>query len=138
MPRTSNKPPQSAEAARQRRRELWQRDRSQAAVLRVAWPRVDQFRVELTFDDGTRNPPSMQSHVLNPPSRAFFRFPCPFADCDGEYDVSEPIGKLGQTRRGEVSGDLVCEGARLTTRDPAHRCGLALRYKILATYSTET
>lgn len=139
MARHPSKAPQSAEAARLRRREVWQRDRAQSETMRGAWPRVEQLRVELSFRDATTViAPSAQSHVLNPPSRAFFRFPCPYADCDGEYDLGAMVHSTLGAHRALAGSQLRCEGVRPRNRLSGDRCGLELEFRLLAQYATAT
>jgi hypothetical protein len=139
MARHPSKAPQSAEAARLRRRELWQRDRAQSEPMRSAWPQVEQLRVELSFRDATTViMPSAQSHVLNPPSRAFFRFPCPYADCDGEYDLAGVVTSTLGAHRAQAASQLRCEGVRPRNRLSGDRCGLALEFRLLAQYADAT
>jgi hypothetical protein len=139
MARHPSKAPQSAEAARLRRRELWQRDRAQSEAMRSAWPLVEQLRIELSFHDATTViMPSAQSHVMNPPSRAFFRFPCPYADCDGEYDLGGAVTSTLGGHRATGGSQLRCEGVRPRNRLSGDRCGLELEFRLLAQYADAT
>ena len=139
MARHPSKAPQSAEAARLRRREVWQRDRAQSEPMRSAWPQVEQLRIELAFHDATTViAPSAQSHVMNPPSRAFFRFPCPYADCDGEYDLGAAVGSTLGAHRVHSGSQLRCEGVRPRIRLLGDRCGLELEFRLLAQYADAT
>jgi hypothetical protein len=75
----------------------YERDRSPA--MRLAFPELALLNVELTFADrngtGPKEPvPSSQSHAFYPPARAFFRFTCPCADCNGEFDLSANVAQL--------------------------------------------
>jgi len=139
MARHPAKAPQSAEAARLRRREIWQRDRTQSEPMRSAWPQVEQLRVELSFHDSTTViAPSAQSHVLNPPSRAFFRFPCPYADCDGEFDLGGLVTSTLGAQRAHSGSQLHCEGVRPRNRLLGDRCGLDLEFRLLVQYAGAT
>ena len=73
----------SPEASRQERADRLRRERAAARALRVAYPALQQLRLELTFESTSANTPVPQSHILHPAARAFFEFPCPYADCDG-------------------------------------------------------
>jgi len=137
MARPASKPAVTAEAQRQRRRELWQRDRSQSDPLRATHPEVEHVKIDLVFDDGSEQPPSAQIHMLHPPAKSFFRFPCPYAGCDGEYDLGTAINGALASHRRETSGKLVCEGARVRDRQPNQKCGLQLRYHGVAKYRRE-
>jgi hypothetical protein len=137
MARPATKPPVTAEALRQRRREIWQRDRSQSDPLRAAHPQAEQVKVDMTFDDESTQPPSSQIHLLHPPAKAFFRFPCPYAGCDGEYDLGPAINGALSSHRRETSGKLVCEGLRIRDRQPNQKCGLHLKYVVTAKYKRD-
>lgn len=137
LARTSSKAPPSAEAIRQKRREILQRDRSQADLLRSAWPKVEILRLQFTFDDGTRLPPSTQLHQFNPPARSFYRFPCPFADCSGEYDLSDIVTQTFKSNRGEIHQLFSCEGIRARDRITGYACGLKLDTKVIVQYKKE-
>ncbi len=76
---------------RQGRMDQLRRDRSAAEALRTAFPSLHQLRIELKFEGPFANTPTAQSHVLYPPARAFFGYPCPFADCDGHFDLREAV-----------------------------------------------
>src|SRR5437879_13325204 len=108
--------PLSPEAARLERRERWSRDRAAAQALRTAFPKVAQLRLDLTFSGAGSTTPVSQSHVLHPPAQAFFGFPCPYADCDGHFDLSE-IGRAScrEGGAGSVSSGRV-EGYRRKER----------------------
>src|SRR5580693_8139140 len=69
-------------------RERLMLERTRSAPLREMFPDVDQLRIELVFDDASAFIPSPQLHTLYPAAAAFFRFACPCADCDGDFDLS--------------------------------------------------
>src|SRR6201999_1785565 len=64
--------------------ERLRRDRAASKSLRVAFPAIQQLHLELKFAGTTANSPGAQSHVMHPPARAYFMFPCPYANCDGQ------------------------------------------------------
>lgn len=110
------------------------RDRAAAPQLRTAFPKVRQLRIELKFGGTTTNTPASQSHVLHPPARAFFELPCPYADCDGRFDLTAAVNLLLADRLSKAEGSLKCQGHRpdrLATRTP---CQLLLSYEFTATY----
>ena len=96
---------------RQERMDRRRRDRAAARALREAYPGVQRLRLDLHFD-GAKNVPASQSHELHPPAQAFFEFPCPFADCDGQIDLHDAVGAaLSDGKRqahGSQRADLVC------------------------------
>jgi hypothetical protein len=130
--------PLSPEAARQERRERWRRDRNAAQTLRSAFPKVAQLRVDLTFHGTGPTTPASQSHVLHPPARAFFGFPCPYADCDGHFDLSAiATAALGGAVH-LTEGALDCVGLRARDHASKQTCSLHLDYKITAEFRRDT
>src|SRR5579872_6706386 len=91
------------------------RERADAATLRKTFPDVEQLRVELTFSDSRARSPSPQVHTLYPAAPAFFRFPCPCPDCDGDFDLSAVVKQLltgPSSCERKLSGQLSCGGTR--------------------------
>jgi hypothetical protein len=110
------------------------RDRAAAPQLRVAFPGVQQLRLELKFEGPTANLPAPQSHLLHPPARAFFEFPCPYADCDGHFNLSETVSVALADRLPRAHGVLVCPGQRPDRRASRTPCELHLEYELTVTY----
>jgi hypothetical protein len=110
------------------------RDRAAALALRVAFPAVEQLRLELKFESVTSSPPAFQSHVLHPPARAFFEFPCPYADCDGHFDLSSAVNAALASAGRHAEGMLECSGLRAVTQGAKQPCQLHLHYSIDALY----
>jgi len=121
-------------ASRQERMDQLRRDRATAQLLREAFPTVQQLRIELKFEGPNSNAPTPQSHVLHPPARAFFEFPCAYWDCDGQFDLTDAVkaALVGATHRAE--GVLECRGSRGGDRASRHRCLLRLVYEVSATF----
>jgi len=120
-------------ATRQERADKLRRERAVALTMRASFPAVQQVRLELQFG-GTPNEPAAQAHVLHPPARAFFDFPCPYADCDGHFDLSDAVnGTLSVSAR-QSAGVLGCNGLRSRDRASKQPCQLQLNYRIIATY----
>jgi hypothetical protein len=117
----------------------YERDRSPA--MRLAFPGLALLNVELTFADrngtGPKEPvPSSQSHAFYPPARAFFRFTCPCADCNGEFDLSASVAQLAAADgRGirHVTANLQCNGVRARDRITGAACPIELHCRIAAT-----
>jgi hypothetical protein len=130
--------PLSPEAARQERRERWRRDRNAAQTLRSAYPKVAQLRVDLTFNGAGPTTPASQSHVLHPPARAFFGFPCPYADCDGHFDLSAVATAALGSAVHHTEGTLDCAGLRARDHASKQTCNLHLDYKLTAEYRRES
>jgi hypothetical protein len=118
---------------RQERAERLRRDRSAALTLRASFPGVQHVRVELQFE-GTSNTPASQAHVVHPPARAFFDFPCPYADCDGHFDLSSAVSGTLSTTAHQTAGMLGCAGLRARDHASKQPCELQLAYRIIATY----
>ena len=115
-------------------------DRDRSPALRSAFPQLQQLNIELSFGDRTGAAPkevvpSSQSHAFYPPAQAFFRFRCPCADCDGEFDLSANVAQLaGTPGRGSrtVSAKVHCAGTRARDRATGTTCPIELNYRIVA------
>jgi hypothetical protein len=119
--------------AHQLRMDQLRSDRAAAASLRVAFPAVQQLRVELKFVGSNANAPGSQSHVLHPPARAFFTYPCPYANCDGQFDLSHAVNAALEEPSLRAEGILECAGLRAQKVDSRHPCQLRVLYTIIAT-----
>lgn len=123
-------PSRKKESASQQRREQWRRSRMAAQTVRSAFPAIELIRVELKFQDMTRLTPAAQSYVLHPPARAFFEFPCPYADCDGQFDLG-PVATLAATATSShAEGTLECSGSRSRDGLQKQACGLRTDYAV--------
>lgn len=121
-------------ALRQQYIEQARRDRAAAPQLRAAFPKVQQLRLELKFDSPTANIPASQSHVLHPPARAFFELPCPYADCDGRFDLTAPVNLLLADRLSKAVGAVKCQGNRPDRGGVRTPCQLHLSYEFTVIY----
>jgi hypothetical protein len=110
------------------------RDRAAAPQLRAAFPAVQLLRLELKFAGTTTNIPASQSHLLHPPARAFFEFPCPYADCDGQFDLTGAANRLLADRTSKAEGVLKCQGHRPDRNVTRIPCQLNLNYEFTVTY----
>lgn len=126
--------PLKAAAARQERTERLRRGRAASLVLSSAFPAIQQLRLNLQFEGGSANAPASQLHVLHPPARAFFTFPCPFADCDGEFDLSDAVNAALVHRSHGAEGVLECSGGRFCKHGAKQPCLLRLSYSVTASY----
>lgn len=104
-------------------------DKASAPVLRAAFPKVSQLSITFIFDNGSKVPPSSQTHILYPPSRAYFNFPCPAPGCSGVFHLGPVIEKLVSRKQTEASAHLSCEGNRPQPR-ASEQCSLHLDYKV--------
>ena len=120
--------------ARQQRRDRLRRDREAAVALRIAFPTVQHLRLELKFESSSVQAPTLQSHTLHPPAQAFFDFQCPYADCDGHFDLTGAVNAALADPAHHAAGVLECSGLRPCDRGSKGPCQLQLLYKITATY----
>ena len=109
------------------------RDRATASVLRTAFPAVQQLRIELKFEGPGSVVPTPQSHLLYPPARAFFEYPCPYSDCDGQFDLAGAVKAALANAAHRVEGVLACHGSRAHERTSRRPCQLQLVYEVTAT-----
>lgn len=123
----------------EQRRNNLQLERARAVAVRDMYPALGQLQVSLVFSDGSLRTPSPQSHTFFPAARAFFRFTCPCAECDGNFDLRESVGELvnnlSRSRRGatrQAKGRLSCEGVRLRDRVGSRPCPMKLEYELAA------
>jgi hypothetical protein len=124
--------PRSTGDTLQERKERLRRDRAAASALRVALPAVQLLRLELKFE-GFANAPTSQLHLLHPPARAFFKFPCPYADCDGEFALDSAVRAALEDPAHRTEGTLECSGARTRNHASKQPCQLHLIYTVTAT-----
>jgi hypothetical protein len=124
----------SPAALRQERAERLRRDRAATLPLREAFPAVKHLRLEFEFVAATENVPAAQSHVLHPPAQAFFAFPCPHADCDGQFDLTAAVNAVLTSQATEAEGVLKCSGQRLDRRAIRIPCDLNLHYSFSVAY----
>jgi hypothetical protein len=121
-----------------------------AEPLRKLFPQIQQLRIELFFTDPkTHFPqPSSQLRTLFAAAPAFFRFSCPCADCDGDFDLTDAVtamitGPTGRKRAASITGQLSCQGVRFRDHAVLHTgCAMQLNFQVLsepsrdATYPT--
>jgi hypothetical protein len=115
-------------------REQWRRDRAAAQTLRSAFPSVASIHIDLLFEDPAGLSPASQSHVLHPPAPAFFEFPCPYANCEGKFDLSTPARLVIERVSLQTAGKLECPGVRSRNGVTKQPCSLQLTYTIAAAY----
>lgn len=122
------------ESMGQDRADRLRRNRSAAQMLRVAFPAVRQIDVELKFEGAGRLTPASQSHSLHPPARAFFEFPCPYADCGGSFDLTGAVNVALADMTSHSEGTMGCAGLRPHTYASKQSCGLRLNYSVDALF----
>ncbi len=121
----------SARGAREELRERHRRDRAAAQQMRQQYPSVASIRIDLEFGDEVTPLPAPQSFILHPPARAYFVFPCPYADCEGEFDLAKIVSTLQRAGETQVDGQMKCCGHRFGADPDGRRsCTLQLEYTI--------
>jgi len=113
------------------------RDRATARVLRAAFPTVQELRIELKFRGLSSSAPAPQVHVLYPPARAFFEYPCPYSDCDGQFDLGTAVKTALADLTHRTEGALECRGSRGRDQVSSRRCALQLVYQVTVTCQQE-
>lgn len=117
-------------AAREKLRERWRQSRAAARSLADAFPALESIRIELRFtEEGTRAPVP-QVHVLHPPANAFFEFPCPYAGCEGQIDLTPAVGAAVAKAAQQIEGGFVCNGERAKDATGRQPCRLHLDYTV--------
>lgn len=119
---------------RQGRLDQLRRDRSAAQALRTAFPAVHELRIELQFEGPFPNIPASQSHLLYPPARAHFGYPCPYFDCDGHFDLSDAVKAALADISNVSTGVFECTGSRARDHASKAPCLLHIVYEVTATY----
>jgi hypothetical protein len=128
----------SPAVARLARMERWRHDRAAALALREVFPAVQELRFELNFESTTTSTPTAQSHILHPPARAFFEFPCPYSDCDGRFDLTRAVNAALAEPAHQTEGMLECCGARARDAGSKQHCQLRLTYIVTAIHQQDT
>ena len=121
-------------ATRQERMDQFRRDRATAPILRATFPTVEELRVELKFEASNSSAPTPQSHVLYPPARAYFEYPCPYWDCDGHFDLGSAVRAALADGTHRAEGVLECQGSRIGDHASRRACLLRLFYEVTATF----
>lgn len=124
--------PARGAATRQDRSTQLHREREAAPKLRTMFPAVEQLRFELSFEGGGAVTPVPQSHVLHPPARAYFSFPCPYADCDGRFELAAAVHAAIQDPSHRIEGVLECPGSRVSDFRSKPLCQLRLSFTLTA------
>jgi hypothetical protein len=117
------------------RNQMHERQRRARAVtesLRARYPDLTSLRLEFDFRDSGPFTPVPQVTVMHPAARAYFVFPCPYSDCDGEFDLTEPIANMTRAEESSCAGQLHCMGHRSLGRQGRGQCGLMLEFQVEA------
>jgi hypothetical protein len=118
------------EGARNALREKQRKNRMAAKELRVQFPQFASIRLDFAFSDETSQPPAPQSIVLHPPARAYFVYPCPYASCNGEFDLAANVKEIAAEGHAKHAGHTTCKGERVRGRQGKTPCDLQIEYSI--------
>ncbi len=132
--RRSHARPGTPGASRKERIEQSLRARATSDTVRTAFPAVEHIRLTLTFIETTEPAPAPQTLVLHPPAQAYFAFPCPWSDCDGQFDLGTMARDAIERRKTTLDGSLVCDGQRARNRSARLPCGLRVNYSLGVQY----
>lgn len=116
-------------------RDRQRRDRAAQPELRALFPQFTTLRLDFDFKDNGPFTPSSQATVLHPPAPAYFRFPCPYSDCSGEFDLSTAVESMAAKAgadRDQCQGQMRCSGHRSFESRVHAACTLTLDYRLNA------
>jgi len=122
----------SSANSRNQLRERQRRDRATAQLMRALYPQFASLRFDFEFSDSNSEAPAPVPHllVMHPPSQAYFVFPCPYADCDGEFDLTAAVAELAHSEEPHSHGTQKCGGHRVRDKNGRLPCQLTLEYSI--------
>jgi len=120
--------------SRNQLRERQRRDRATAQLMRALYPQFASLRLEFDFSEPDPDTAAPAPHllVMHPPSQAYFVFPCPYADCDGEFDLTTAVGELARSQEPVSQGTQRCSGQRVRDKNGRSPCQLILEYTLEA------
>jgi len=113
-------------------RERQRRDRASTQTLRVRYPQFVSLQLDFDFSDDGRFTPAPQVNVLHPPATAYFVYPCPYSDCDGEFNLAPVVDGLVSGGKAHDEGQLRCSGHRAGNNEQRAPCHLMLEYTVHA------
>ena len=114
--------------SRNQLRERQRRDRATAQVMRALYPQFASLKLEFDFSepDPDASAPAPHLLVMHPPSQAYFVFPCPYADCDGEFDLGSVTNSFSVPNVTGTAQYNITSTRDIT--DPLVRVGLNYRF----------
>ncbi len=127
----------NVEKAHQERKERRRREHAAAQTVRSAYPQVAQVHIALEFEDGTSNAPASQVLRAASTGARVFGFPCPYADCDGQFDLHTAVTSALGNASHQTQGQLQCQGTRARDRATGRLCQLHLDYRVAAQYKRD-
>src|SRR4051812_22196449 len=109
-----------------------------AQVLRAQYPQFASLKLEFDFSESDPDALAPAPHllVMHPPSQAYFVFSCPYADCDGEFDLTSAVAGLARSREVHTHGTLKCGGQRVRDKNGRTPCQLTLEYTLQSAAET--
>jgi hypothetical protein len=108
--------------------------RVDAPTLRQLLPNAAQVWVELAFDADVRLAQAARVFTIYPAAQAYFVYSCPFGDCDGMFDLNEPVFAMLRAHTCQARGVLHCVGRKARRADPGPQCGLGMAYAVGVSY----
>lgn len=120
----------SAGNGRGQMRERQRRQRDASPPLRTRYPELGALRVKFDFQDKGPFTPAPQVTTLHPPAPAYFVFPCPCSDCDGEFDLDGAISGMLTAGDAHREGRCHCPGQRQGDAKHKAACGLSVEYRV--------
>jgi hypothetical protein len=118
----------------QQRQELWRRERAAVQTLGSGFPRTERLWIQLRFINRSPMPLADQSHILHAGAQAFFAFPCPYANCEGRFDLTEVVTACLENSVLRAAGGLDCDGMRFQDTLERAPCQLHMDYIVTPTY----
>ena len=113
-------------------RERQRRDRAATQTIRTRYPQFVSLRLDFDFSDDGPFTPAPQVTVLHPPAAAYFIFPCPYSDCDGEFNLAPVVEEIANGGEALDDGQMRCCGQRIGANGKRISCGLVLEYRVQA------
>jgi len=119
--------------SRNQLRERQRRDRASAQLMRAQYPQFASLKLEFDFTEPNQgvSAPAPQLLVMHPPTQAYFVFPCPYSDCDGEFDLGSVVRELASSQESHTHGTMKCGGQRVRDMNGRTPCQLTLEYSIV-------
>jgi hypothetical protein len=118
--------------SRNQLRERQRRDRAMAQLMRAQYPQFASLKLEFDFSESDPDIKAPAPHllVMHPPSQAYFVFSCPYADCDGEFDLTSAVADLARSHEAHAHGTRKCSGQRVRDKSGRTPCQLTLEYAL--------
>lgn len=102
----------------------------------LPWSAVSAARAEVR-EFNFEHPDAAGARVA-PAGSGVLRVSCPYADCDGQFDLSGAVKSAIAAPKHQAVGVLECAGQRVRDHASRQPCQLRLLYTVTATYQTES